>query len=75
MKIRVDGLMLLILLVLTGGAFAYFKRKDIVESVVESVDPTSQDNLINQGAESLVGTEILQAGFTPFFKIYDWATD
>ena len=69
--VKIDGVMLLTVLALGAGVYLYTKRG----AVVASVDPTNQDNLINQAAEGLVGTDNLQTALTPAFRFYDWVTE
>ncbi|WP_445354180.1 hypothetical protein ACJJI5_12385 [Microbulbifer sp. EKSA008] len=66
-KIRVDGIMLLVVLVLVLLAWIWFKRKQIVDAV----NPVNPDNVINQAAQNLVGEGRLQSGFDKYFAFWD----
>ena len=42
-----------------------------VSDAVESINPTNPDNVINQGAQAVVGKETLQSGFDHLFATVD----
>ncbi|WP_444957748.1 hypothetical protein [Microbulbifer sp. ZKSA002] len=66
-KVRIDGIMLLVLLALALVAWLWFKRKEIARAV----DPTNPDNVINQAAQDIVGEDRLQSGFEKAFAFWD----
>lgn len=74
-NVKIDGVMVLTVVAIGAATFVYFKRGAIIETVVEAIDPTSQENLINQGAEEIIGVDNLQTVLTPLFELYDWVTD
>lgn len=59
MKIRFDGVMLLVVLVL-AGAFVLWRNRN-------AFNPLSDENLAHQGAEALVGEDNLDSFFTRWF--------
>ncbi len=48
--VKVDGLMVLVVAGIIAGVVVYTKRKNIIESV----DPTNANNIVNQSATSIV---------------------
>ncbi|WP_299592701.1 hypothetical protein [uncultured Microbulbifer sp.] len=59
MKFKMDGLMMLVLLVL-AGAFILWRNRN-------AFNPLSEDNLAHQGAEALVGEDRLDNFFNHWF--------
>jgi len=70
-NIKIDGIMVLTVVALGAATFVYLKRDDLLAAI----DPTNQENLINQAAESVIGVDNLQTVLEPAFEYYDWVTE
>ena len=56
MKIRIDGLMVLVLALVGGLGFLWFKKGDIKAAALDAVDkvnPASHNNIVYSAAEEL----------------------
>jgi Tfp pilus assembly protein PilO len=70
-NVQVDGTMVLVALVVVGVGYAYYKKKEIAEIATVGLNPTHQNNYVNQVAQNVVGSENLQTGFDYVFAAVD----
>jgi len=70
MKIKLDGIMVLVIMVII--VLVYLSSK--AEAVIDGLTPTNPDNVFNQGAVAVMGQDLLQTLGLPLFKIVDFVT-
>lgn len=73
-SIKIDGVMLLVLAVLAGAVWLYFKGDKIKEVATVGLNPANQNNYINQAAQKVVGKDRLQNIFDHIFAAGDILT-
>lgn len=59
-SVKIDGVMLLVLIALAGGVWVYFKGGAVKEVATVGLNPTNQNNYINQAAQGVFGEDNLQ---------------
>lgn len=71
---KIDGLMLLIAIGSLLAGWLYYKRGAVKEIVTVKLNPANEGNLINQGAQNVVGKDRLQGFFDKVFAAGDILT-
>ena len=70
-RVRVDGIMVVAGVGLAAAYYVYSNRQKIKDFVAKDLNPASQENLVFEGTQAVVGEENLQDAADYFFGAID----